>query len=198
MSRLPQSILQHDPSANTTDYQAHYSRGCKYLSKVVALDGRPRKMLWWLGRYRARRAIAEFIICLSLEPTSWPCMWSIGKSYQALNQHGWALQWMEKACAIEKDNADVFREASIECMALGLGEKAVKYASLALKLRIQDAGMHANYALAQLINRNGDEASLAIAKACIVDPLDPVTNNVKALIDRVLSKQQRWPDRIAT
>ncbi|KPJ71194.1 hypothetical protein AMJ52_08865 [candidate division TA06 bacterium DG_78] len=123
-------------------------------------------------------------------------MWGLGKTYQVLDSHDKSLYWFEEALKIEKNNPDVYREATIEALSLGNSEKAIMYSEKALSLAPNNAGILANHALALLLNRQGDEALKTIKKACELDPNDKISKNVLSYIEDIVSGRKEYPFRI--
>ncbi|KNY28180.1 hypothetical protein Bccel_3454 [Pseudobacteroides cellulosolvens ATCC 35603 = DSM 2933] len=88
------------------------------------------------------------------------------------------------------------REASLQCLNLGLGEKAVYYAKAAVELDRENDGLHANYGLALLINKQGNDAFAAINKVLEMNNQDQINKNIYQLILEVISGNNPYPDRI--
>jgi Flp pilus assembly protein TadD len=112
-------------------------------------------------------------------------MWGIGKAEQAMAHHHSALEYFERAAAIELANVDVWREAAIAASALGEAEKAVQYGMAALKLRPSDAGLHANAAVAFLLSGDDEQAEHFATRAQELEPGDTVNGRVLDLVRAV-------------
>jgi Flp pilus assembly protein TadD len=109
-------------------------------------------------------------------------MWGLGKISQRFGEYEDALTWFKKAAEIEWQNPDVAREASICALRLGRGGDALLFAEEAAKLRPQDWGLYANWALALLVNGRTRRAREVAAHAVEGAPQDPVSRRVLALI----------------
>jgi len=79
------------PSA-TAAFDAHYRAGWAILKRAMLMgtNQRPNES----GK-DAEQAIAHFRECLLLEPTSWTCMWALGKAEQAMGDHRKAMTWLD-------------------------------------------------------------------------------------------------------
>jgi len=134
--------------------------------------------------------------CVEICPGAWNAMWGLGKARQALGEHVSALGWFERALTYEPGNPDICREATIEALGLGKAEKAVMHARKACEIMPDNAGLQANFALALLLNKQGNEALEMIQKACRSSPDDPVNRNVLAYISDIVAGNQPYPDTI--
>jgi Flp pilus assembly protein TadD len=103
---------------------------------------------------------------------------------------------MEQALAHVPGHVDVLREASIEAIATGEAERAERFALLAIEAMPSNAGLYSNYALALLIARKGEGARVAAERACAIAPDDVISRRVLAKVDRVISGQEGWPEKI--
>ncbi len=176
-------------------YDELFREATDALSTIIHLHGAPlRRPLFW--RFRARRAVAKLRQCLILEPQSWPCLWFIGKAYQALGDHARALRAFIDAAQFPHGNPDVFREASVEACSMGDGAVAVAMAQRAVEHGPRDAGLLGNLALAYLVAQDVPSAKGAIAGALELAPDDPVNRNVDRLVRSVAEGRQPCPRRV--
>src|SRR5450432_847268 len=125
--------------ARASVFDNHYRAGWVLLKSLMLVGSNADAKKSVTGR--ADQAVAHFRECLALAPSSWACMWGIGKALQAKGSHREALAWFERAAAIETGNHDVWREAAITACATGEARKAVEYATTALSLRPEDPGL---------------------------------------------------------
>lgn len=130
-----------------------------------------------------------------INPDNFGAFWFKGKAYQALNQHEQAYQAFEKSFDLNKQNPDVARELMLECLDLGKGQRAVEVALHALSQDKKDTGLIANLALAYLFNADLDLASKTIGKAIALAPSDQINQNVKKIIDEVISGKRPQPKK---
>lgn len=130
-----------------------------------------------------------------INPDNFGAFWFKGKAYQALNQHEQAYQAFEKSFELNKQNPDVARELMLECLDLGKGQRAVEVALHALGQNKKDTGLIANLALAYLFNADLDLASKTIGKAIAAAPSDQINQNVKKIIDEVISGKRPQPKK---
>jgi Flp pilus assembly protein TadD len=177
-----------------TAFDDHYRAGWAILKRValVGTNRQPQDS----ARRDAEQAVAHFRECLSLQPTSWACMWAIGKAKQAMGDHREALTWFERAAAIESENADIWREAAIAAGALGDATKAVQHAMAALKLKPDDAGLHANAALGFLLAGDDSEAERMPHRACELAPDDTVNRAVAEIVRSVRTGARKRPQSL--
>lgn len=152
--------------------------------------------LGFLRKLKLKKSIKLFKKCFSLYPLSWQSAWAIGKANQALGKDEEALVWFEQAFKINQSDLSIPREASLQCLNLGLGEKAVFYAKAAVDLDCDNDGLYANYALALLLDKMGEEAMAAINKALEMNSQDQINKNIQELISSVVSGKKPYPSRI--
>lgn len=130
-----------------------------------------------------------------INPNNFAAFWFKGKAYQALNQHDSAYFQFEKSFELNKDNPDVARELALECMDLGKGQKAIEVSLYALALNDKDTGLIGNLALAYLFNGDLDLSHKTIENAISVDPADKINQNLKKIIDEVISGKRTRPKK---
>ncbi len=174
-------------------YEQLYTQGCNLVEPFFQLVDRPPKQISLTDKEDILRGIDCLMQALEIKPSSWRAMWVIGKAHQALGDNDKAMHWFEEACRFDHRNTEVFREAFVQCLKLGLGEKAERYALSALELAPNDAGLLSNYALGLLLNNKPQEAKAVAEKACAKDPDDPINLRVMRLIDVVLGAEPGCP-----
>jgi Flp pilus assembly protein TadD len=125
-------------------------------------------------------------------------MWGLGKVEQALGEHETALGWFEEASRREARNADIWREASLEAMAIGDGHRAAAYAQRAADLSPNNGGIRSNLALALLLQGLDADAHSAAASACRQHPDDVVSRRVLELVNGVRAGTRPRPTRIGS
>lgn len=152
--------------------------------------------LGFLRKLKLKKSIKLFKKCFKLYPQSWQSAWAIGKGNQALGNNEEALVWFEQAFKINQSDMNVPREASLQCLNLGLSEKAVFYAKAAVDIDNENDGLYANYALALLLDKRGDEALITIIKALEMNSQDQINKNIHKFIVNVLSGDTPYPVRI--
>jgi tetratricopeptide (TPR) repeat protein len=182
--------------AQTKKFNEIYDKAWALQRGNVVLSENYYVKLGFFRKLKLRKSIKLFKQCLNLYPQSWQSAWAIGKANQALENDEEALLWFEHAYKIDQSNINVPREASLQCLNLGLSEKAVFYAKAAVDLDRNNDGLYANYALALLIDKKGDEALAAINKALEMNSQDQINKNIHGLIIDVVSGNSPYPDRI--
>lgn len=179
-----------------TRFNSLYNKGFELLNGKVAMNENYYKSLNLFEKFTVKKAIGIFKECLSIHPFSWQSHWAIGKAYQALGEDYNALEHFEKACEIEQSNVSISREATLQCLSLGLKEKALKYAQMAMDANPKDNGLYSNYALSLLINKKGEEALAVINKALEIDSDDTININVSNFINSILEGKKPYPEKI--
>jgi tetratricopeptide (TPR) repeat protein len=174
-------------------YNKAYTEAWDLAKSLIELEGVRRGSLSWSERRRAKRAIELFTGCLAIAPEAWPCMWTLGKLQQILNEDEAALGWFERAARIEPANVDVWREAFIQAGVLGHCRKSLIFAQKAVDLRPDDHGLLGNLAMALLLNRNGNEALAAAERACALKPDDQVNKGIYRFVRAVTELKTPWP-----
>jgi tetratricopeptide (TPR) repeat protein len=178
------------------EYNKKYEKAFELLSEHAFIQGAGGRQPGPFGKKAIKEAISLLHRCLEIWRESWAAMWGVGKAHQALGNHRTALGWFERALKIEEGNPDVCREATIEGLSIGEAEKALTYAKKACALKPDDAGLHANCALALLLNKQGEAALSEINEVCKKNPEDHVSKNVRALISDVLSGKKPYPTKV--
>jgi tetratricopeptide (TPR) repeat protein len=178
------------------EFNRNYEAAFEILSRHIFIQGSGRTRVGPLGKKQIKEAILMLQRSVEIWRGSWQSMWGLGKAHQALGNHLSALRWFEKALKIEETNPDVWREATIESLNLGEAEKALTFARKARELKPDDPGLHANLALALVLNKQGEEAMKEIQEACRQNPNDPVSKNVMEFIRDIVSGRKPYPEKI--
>jgi Flp pilus assembly protein TadD len=147
------------------------------------------------SRRHAARAAELFERAALLRPENWKAMWALGMAREMLEEHEQAYEAFKSAYELEPNNVDVCRELINECIISGKGAEAVVIAERVCALDPDDADLVANLALAYLINHQITAAVDAVHDASRRDPDDPVTVNLRALIEAVAGHQAEAPTR---
>lgn len=165
--------------------------------RLISL-GTERRKLGWVGRRRARRALAMVDRCAQLAGDTWNIRWQRGKLWQVLGGHDAAIEQFLSAAADAPDRyaADMWREACLEALDLGRGDVAVRCAECAIQCRSGEAGLYANLALAHVLARDDTEAARSAERACAMDPADEVSQNVRRLVLDVASGRRARPSKL--
>jgi tetratricopeptide (TPR) repeat protein len=129
-----------------------------------------------------RYAIVLFERALEINPQNWSAMWYIGKVHQRLREPAEALGWFERSHRSNPSQADVVREASLSAMEIGCNNKAISFALRAVELQPTSPGLCANLALAYLLAGHLSEAEVAIRRAVIADPSDPISQTIQIMV----------------
>jgi Flp pilus assembly protein TadD len=149
------------------------------------------------SRRHAARAAELLERAVLLRPENWNAMWALGRAREMLEEHEQAYEAFKAAYELEPNDVDVCRELGYECVVLGKGAEAVMVAERARALDPDDAGLLANLALAYLIDQQIAAAVDAVHEASRRNPDDPVTVNLRVLIEAVAGHQveapTRWP-----
>jgi len=181
---------------NDDEHDDVYRRGSELISPHMQLLDRDPK-----ATKKVRRKVTMGIQALdavtAYNPQNWAAHWIKGKGYQLLGDQQAAYSEFKASFGIQKENPDVAREYAASCLDLGLAAEAVQVAQHAIQLTPEDAGLHANFALALLIDGRNPEARSAVEKALKMSPDDKISQSVRKVIDDVISGKRRQPRTMA-
>lgn len=170
-----------------------YNQAIKDQEGLIILGGEKEDSLDDNNIKRLEDSINGFKKALELYPNHWPSMFLMAKSYQVLDRHQEALNMLEQACSIELDNPDVAREASIEAMYINDIDKTVLYSEEALRRASDDHTLMANHAANLILIQKDDEALALINQALLIEPNDPINQNIKSMIESVITGKIKRP-----
>jgi tetratricopeptide (TPR) repeat protein len=182
--------------AEAAEYNEAYRKGCGLLEKHLTLHGQDP------APSSAKEAeVREGIRCLqravAIQSRSWPVWWMIGKGHQSLDEHERACDAFRQANRLCRDNADVPRELSLECLHVGKFSEAVEVARQAVRIDRSDAGLQANLALALLLAGDVDEALDQAEQASARDPTDEINCFLLGVIREVKEGRRPQPRTLA-
>lgn len=129
-------------------------------------------------------------------PDHWQCRFFLGKGQQALGRLEEADRWMTAADALDHGNPNVGRELAGIRLERGDAPGAVEASRRALELAGDDAGLHANLALALLIAGEDEGAGAEAARAAQLDPTDRKIQLLEELVIAVAAGERPRPDRL--
>lgn len=181
---------------NIEEFNKNYGKGVSLTDKVIDDHSATRGVFGFFTKWKVREGIVCLKRCVEINPFSWQSFWIMGKGHQALDEHKAALSAFESSLAIEKQNSDVPREASLEALWLGIPLKAERYAEDACARKPDDAGLLSNLALAQILNRKIDNAVDTASKAVSICGDDPVCSSVLRYASRVKAGELPIPEKI--
>jgi tetratricopeptide (TPR) repeat protein len=181
---------------NVEEHNSVYKRGCELIKGRLILDNRFPK-LSASDVADVQEAIRCFQAVVVFHTSNWNAYWIMGKSYQVLKDHRGAYQSFKSAYAICKTNANVAREFADSCLELGYGLEAVTLAMAAVETNPDDAGLHANLALAYLIAGENSYAQRAIEYALKMQPDDKISMRLKKAINDVVAGQRPQPQKMS-
>lgn len=170
-----------------------YNQAIKDQEGLIILGGEKEDSLNDNNIKRLENSIVGFKKALELYPNHWPSMFLMAKSYQVLDRHQEALDMLEQACSIELENPDVSREASIEAMYINDLDKTISYSEEALRRASDDHTLMANHAANLILVQRDDEALALINQALLIEPNDPINQNIKSMIDKVITGEIKRP-----
>ena len=181
---------QSDPNL----HDALVKKGWLLLKKYALLNGRHSAKIGWLKKWRLKRAIQIYVEALRILPDSIASKWALGKIYQALGDQTASLSWFEEALALEENNVDICREASLAAMSCGYFPKALVLCDKAIELEPEDAGLYCNRAIALMFLKRDAEAIESVAFSLKLCPNDQITLHVRnvlhAVVDGIRSRPQ--------
>lgn len=144
---------------NDEQHNEVYKRGSQLISPHMQLLNRNPKVTKTV-REEVSRGIRDLDAVTAYNPQNWAALWIKGKGYQLLGDHKAANSAFKGSFEIQRENPDVAREYAASCLELGYGLDAVRATEHAIQLKPNDAGLHANRALALLIDGRNTEAKL--------------------------------------
>jgi tetratricopeptide (TPR) repeat protein len=143
-----------------------------------------------------RRAIRCFEKALAINSEGWSSMWALGKIHQSLGDQTVAFDWFAKAHAINPDQPDVAREASIAALDIGRVREALGLCRSALASKPADPGLVCNLALAHCLAGQDNEAEKCATEATCADPSDEISATVLAFVRDVASGKKTRPKKL--
>jgi Flp pilus assembly protein TadD len=149
-------------------------------------------------RLRLERALQLFSDVLQLNPQNWAAMWLEGKTHQRLGDLNSAIACFLRAHDLNPSLADIAREASLCLMDLGRSQEAVYWARNAVEAQPQNQGLHANLAVALLLDGKPHEADASVDDAAAGTEADAVTRNLKTIIKHFIDTGQKPPTTTAS
>ena len=190
------SLAPPDVVANDEQHNEVYQRGSQLISPYMQLLGRDPKFTT-KAKDEVERGIRDLDAVTAYNPENWAAFWIKGNGYQVLGDPRAANQEFKASFDIQKENPDVAREYASSCLELGYGPEAVRAIEHAITLSPADAGLHANLALALLIDGKNIEAKQAIDRSLQLSPDDKVSQAARRVVDEVISGQRRQPKNMA-
>lgn len=187
------SAIAADPVVTNDDqHNEVYQRGSGRISPSMQLLGREPKVSQKV-KEQILIGIKDLDAVTAYNPKNWAAFWIKGKGYQALGNYTAANAEFKASFGLQKENADVAREYAASCLELGLGDEAVSAARHAIALKPNDAGLHANLALALLISGKNAEAKNAILESLKMAPAGRISLAVSKIIDDVIAGKRGQP-----
>lgn len=182
--------------ANDEQHNHVYQRGNQLISPHMQLLERDPR-LTKKARNQVSRGIRDLNAVTAYNPQNWAAYWIKGKGYQVLGDQRGANSEFKASFDIQKENPDVAREYAASCLELGLGADAIRATQHAIRLSPDDAGLHANLAVALLIDGKHHEAKTAIEKALNMSPGDKISKGVWKVVMEVIAGKRKQPRTMA-
>lgn len=107
-----------------------------------------------------------------------------------------AFDWFVKAHAINPDQPDVAREASIAALDIGRVADSLTLCQAALASKPSDPGLVCNLALAHCLAGQDEEAERCAAEAVDRDQADKISATVLAFVRDVASGKKARPKKL--
>lgn len=183
-----------EPVTNDADHNRYFQEGSGLIKPYMRLHGVPEKST---SSSKAKAEIARGIALLdaviAYNTNNWAAYWTIGKGYQALGDSEKACDAFGKSYVIQRENADVAREYMFECLNLGRTTEAISAAEYAVSLSPNDAGLHANAALAYTLAGRIADAQAAIFKSLQIDPNDKISLTLRRIVQEIADGKRKQP-----
>ena len=189
-------MVREFTQAEADEHNALAAKGWALTKGRVVLHGTPSARPGWFSRWQLRRAIRCFEKALAINSEGWSSMWALGKIHQSLGDQAVAFDWFAKAHAINPDQPDVAREASIAALDIGKVAEALALCRAALASKPGDPGLVCNLALAHCLAGQDKEAETCAAEATGSDPSDEISATVLAFVRDVASGKKTRPKKL--
>ncbi|WP_339736281.1 hypothetical protein [uncultured Gimesia sp.] len=174
-----------------------YRAGLDLINPYMRLVGRDARPV---DSELARKELAqgkELLKCvLEINQGNGAAWWLIGKAEQALGDAEAACDAFGDAYRLKNENPDTAREYMFECLKLGRTKEAIAAARHAKRLKPGDMGLVANLGLALLIGGELDEAAATIEEALTGTPDDPISANLKQVIEDIRAGLRPQPQNL--
>ena len=169
------------------EHNQAYEKAVAVVKNEILMHERPNlpRPSWFLRR-KLKHALSLFNRVLELDPENWAAMWNVGKVHQRLGDNATALSWFERAYQINPSQPDVAREASICAMEIGRHDAAIVFAHRSVQIKPNNAGFHANLALAYLLAGRISDAQASIERALAADPSDTISRFIRDIIQHFI------------
>lgn len=182
--------------AEVDQHNALTEKGWALTKGRLLLDGIQAARPGWFSRWQLCRAIPYFEKALAINSEDWSSMWALGKIHQRLGDQTVAFEWFAKAHAIQPDQPDVAREASIAALDIGKVAEALTLCRSALASKPDDPGLMCNLALAHCLAGHDNEAREYATASADSDPSDVISANVLAFVLDVASGKIKRPKKL--
>lgn len=180
----------------TEEHDRLFKEGSALIQPYIKLRGRPGLTRDKKSEDDINRGIKLLGKLTEVNPQNWSALWFIGKAYQVLGNSEKACSAFEKSFLIQKQNPDVAREYSFECLRLGRVQESVNAAEHAYNLDPKNAGLISNLALSYVMaGRNADALNLT-EKAIAIAPTDKIAKNLNKLIQEIMSGVRKQPESL--
>lgn len=176
------------------EHNRTFEEAAALVKDEILLHERPRMVKpGWFLRRRLKRALALFGRVLELKPENWSAMWLVAKVHQRLGDTDIAFSWLEKAYQVNSSQSDIAREASMMAMDLGKEDAAIVFAHRGTQIEPENAGLHANLALAYLQANQLPEAKKCVDRALEVEPNDTISQTIREMILHFADRKETPP-----
>jgi tetratricopeptide (TPR) repeat protein len=184
---------------NAERHNELYRQGCDLIGPAMLLDseeGAGELVERVVNETEVKEGIQILEEVVEINPGNWAAHWTMGKGYQALEDHQLSYEKFVAAYKVGR-NAAILRELVRECLYVDKIDEAIYYGHLATELEPDDAGLQANFALSLLLNKEVDRA-LATAEASLrKDPDDKITQQMVGFMKKIKEGKQELPKSLA-
>jgi tetratricopeptide (TPR) repeat protein len=186
--------IKVEPVTNDADHDQYFKAGSGLIEPYMRLLGVPEKSTSSnKAKIDITRGIALLDAVIAYNTNNWAAWWMMGKGYQALDNHEKACDAFGKSYAIQRNNPDVAREYMNECLDLGRTTEAISAAEYAVGLSPNDAGLHANLALAYTLAGRISDTQSAINKSLGIDPNDKISLTLRQVVQEIAEGKRKQP-----
>jgi len=185
------------PVSNGAQHNQYFKEASELITPYMKIHDVRRQLP---DSAKARRDVDRGIALLKAvvvyNPTNWAAWWVMGKGYQAVNETEKSCHAFGKSFEIQKANPDVAREYMFACLETGRTAEAISAAEHAIDISPDDAGLHANLALAYTLAGRIKDAQSAISRSLQIDPSDQISQTLNRRIQEIAQGKRPQPSSI--
>lgn len=139
------------------------------------------------------RAIADLQSLVAQYPKVANPSLALGMAWFAIGKANAARRQLDRAAELDPTNTIILKELGGVCLDQGDFVAASQAGAKAVAIKPDDPELLGNLAVSQLLGGNGSKAKQTISHALMLDPNDPINDNIRVMIDDVLQGRREEP-----